>query len=133
MQRSRSKTTMLVLSLAAALASSGMALAAETKPFTPAALEAAQASGKPILVEVSAPWCPVCKAQKPILSGLLADPKYADLVAFDIDFDSQKAAWKKLGVNSQSTLIVYRGSTEKGRTVGDTSKAGIQALIDKAL
>ena len=133
MQRSRSKTTMLVLSLAAALASSGMALAAETKPFAPAALEAAQASGEPILVEVSAPWCPVCKAQKPILSGLLADPKYADLVAFDIDFDSQKAAWKKLGVKTQSTLIVYRGSAEKGRSVGDTSKASIQALIDKAL
>lgn len=128
-----SRTTILVLALAAALAAPGLACAADTKPFTPAALEAAQAAEKPILVEVSAPWCPTCKAQKPILSQLLADPKYAQLVAFDIDFDSQKPALRKLGVKSQSTLIVYRGGKEAGRSVGDTSKAGIKALIDKAI
>jgi thioredoxin 1 len=38
-----------------------------------------------------------------------------------------------LKATSQSTLIVYKGETEKGRTVGDTNAASIEALLDQAL
>lgn len=124
---------LLALALTAGLSAASAAQAAEKMAFTPAALDAAKASGKPILVDVSAPWCPTCKAQKPILSKLTADPAYKDLVVFDVDFDSQKPALKKLGVTSQSTLISFKGAKEVARTVGDTSEAGIKALIDKAI
>ena len=56
------------------------ASAFEKTAFDAKAFEAAQAGGKAILVEVSAPWCPTCKAQKPILSGLAAKAKFKDLV-----------------------------------------------------
>jgi thiol-disulfide isomerase/thioredoxin len=46
------------------------AFAFETKPFDASAFEVAQAAGKPVLVEVTAPWPPTCKAQKPILEKL---------------------------------------------------------------
>lgn len=33
----------------------------------------------------------------------------------------------------QSTLIVFTGATEKGRSTGDTNPASIKALVGKAL
>ena len=57
--------------------------------------------GKPILIAVHASWCPTCKAQKPILSELTADPKFNNLVYFVVDFDSQKDAVKFFGAREQ--------------------------------
>ena len=56
--------------------------ATDKKPFDQAAFDAAQAAGKPILVEVTAPWCPTCKAQAPTLSKLRDGAKFKELVSF---------------------------------------------------
>lgn len=122
----------LALLLAAGLIQAGAADAVEMVRFSPAALAAARASGKPVLVEVSAPWCSVCRAQKPILAELYADPKYRDLVVFDVDFDSQRAELRALKVSQQSTLIAYKGGEETARSTGETGRAAIKGLVDKA-
>lgn len=109
------------------------AVASEAVPFTTAAFDAAKSAGKSILVEVHAPWCPTCKAQAPILGELLAQPKFKDLVVFKVDFDSQKAELRALRVASQSTLLVFKGGAETGRSVGDTNRGSIAALLDKAV
>ncbi len=109
------------------------AQAAEAKAFTPAAFEAAQKAGGPLLVEVTAPWCPTCKAQKPILSELSAQPKFAKLAIFQVDFDSQKDALKMLGVQQQSTLISYKGDKEVGRSTGVTSRTAIEDQLNKSI
>ena len=101
--------------------------------FTPAALADAQKTGKPILVEISAPWCPTCKVQKPILDRLLTSDKYKSFVTLEMDFDSQKDDLKALKAQMQSTLIVYKGDKEVGRSAGDTNPATIEALLAKAL
>lgn len=101
--------------------------------FTPAALADAQKTGKPILVEISAPWCPVCKAQKVVLGTLAKDAKYKDFVKLEIDFDSQKTDVRNLKGTRQSTLIVFKGDKEVARGVGDTSRDAIEALLAKAL
>lgn len=116
----------------AGLAMAAPALALSSK-FTSAALADAQKGGKSVLVEVGAPWCPVCKAQKPILDSLLSGDKYKSVVKLDIDFDSQKADLKALNVQKQSTLIVYKGDKEVGRSTGVTDPAAIEALVAKAL
>lgn len=121
------------LAVAFALALPGVAGAAEHHAFTAAAFAAAKASGQPVLVEITAPWCPVCKAQKPILSELLATPKFKDMLVLEVDFDSQKDDVRALKAQSQSTLIVFKGDSEKGRSVGDTKKTSIQGLLEKAL
>ena len=126
------KAVAAAMTLAAGLAAASPAMAVEKIAFTPAALDAAKTAGKPILVEVSAPWCPTCKAQKQVLAKLFVEPAYKDLVVFDIDFDSQKPALKTLGVKQQSTLIVYRDGKETGRSLGDTTTGSIKTLIDKA-
>jgi thioredoxin 1 len=102
-------------------------------PFSAEAFKAAQASGSPILVEIHADWCPTCKAQNPILDKLTADPKFRDLVVFRVDFDSMKPVVKQFGAQMQSTLIVFKGSAEQGRSVGDTKQDSIAALLDKSL
>ena len=93
----------------------------------------AQKEGKSILVDIFAAWCPVCRAQNPILVQLTREPKFKDLIVLKIDFDSQKDDVRALKAQSQSTLIVYKGEVEKGRSVGDTSLLSIEALLDSAL
>ena len=102
-------------------------------PFTPQAFDSAEKAGKPILVEVHAVWCPTCKAQIPILAKLFAEPEFRDLVVLRVDFDAQKDIVKKFGVQMQSTLIVFQGNKEVGRSVGDTNAGSIQALLTKAV
>ena len=109
------------------------ASAAEWKEFTPEALAAAQAEGKPILVDVFAAWCSVCRAQNPILVQLTREPKYKNLVVLKADFDTQKDQLKPLNVRSQSTLIVFRGDKELDRSAGDTSQISIEGMLDKTL
>jgi thioredoxin len=119
--------------LTAALSLSPAASAMGKKPFDAKAFAAAQSAGKSILLEVHAPWCPTCKAQTPILSRLSKEPKFKNMVRFNIDFDSQKALLRKFNVRMQSTLIVFKGSQEAGRSTGDTKAASIEALLAKAI
>jgi thioredoxin 1 len=109
------------------------ASAAEWKPFSASAFTAAQKERKSILVDIFAPWCPVCRAQNPILVQLTREPKFKDLVVFKVDFDNQLGDVRALKANSQSTLITYKGEAEKGRSVGDTNEKSIAALLQSAL
>jgi thiol-disulfide isomerase/thioredoxin len=109
------------------------ATAAERQAFTDAAFEAAQAAGRPILIEVTAPWCPTCRAQKPHVDAVAADPRMREAVLLSIDFDSQKDALRRLNVRSQSTLIALRGREERGRATGVTDGAAIRDLLFRAL
>ena len=128
------RRTIIASGLVAAALAFGTAHAAPVAaPFTQAAFEAAQKSGKPILVEIHADWCPTCKAQQPIISQLRDEPKFKDLVVFRVDFDGQKDVVKQFNARSQSTLIVFRGAAEAGRSVGDTNKATITALLGKTV
>jgi thioredoxin 1 len=119
-------TAALVLTLAPAWANRAV-------PFSAEAFKAAQEQGSPILVEIHADWCPTCKAQNPILEKLTADPKFKDLKIFRVDFDAMKPVVKQFGAQMQSTLIVFKGAREQGRSVGDTKEASIAALLDQSL
>ncbi len=107
------------------------AQAAERMAFTPESFSAAQASGKNILVDVTASWCPICAKQHPIINSLLDTPELKDLTVLEVDFDTQKDVLRSLGVQMQSTLIVYTGKSEKGRSTGVTDPDDIKALLLK--
>lgn len=114
---------------ATAVLGSAFAASAEPVPFSRSAFEAAQAAGRPILVDIYAPWCPVCRAQEPILEGLAAQPANDDLTVFRVDFDNQKDVVRSFRATTQSTLIAYRGTQETGRSAGDTTPAGLARLV----
>lgn len=119
----------LIGAAALSLTSAISAFAAEIKPFQQEAFAAAQKAGQPIVVDISASWCPTCKAQKPIIDRLAKSGDFKDMTIFTVDFDSQKDVVRALGANMQSTLIGYRGTKETARSVGDTKAASIETLF----
>lgn len=127
-----SRRSVLLASLIATTIGLAPALAVEEPVFNTNMFAQDQKAGKPILIAIHASWCPTCKAQKPILSKLRADPRFKDLAYFVIDFDSQKDLVRHFGAQMQSTLIVFKGEKEVGRSVGDTDRASIYALVEKA-
>lgn len=127
------RRSLLALLALAPLAAAAPARAGESVPYSPEAFAAAQKAGRPILMEVSAPWCPICKTQKPILAKLAADPRFKNLQIFDVDFDSQKDVLRRFDARMQSTLIAFKGETETGRSVGETQPEWIEGLVEKTL
>ena len=117
----------------AALMLASAAQAAEQRPFDRAAFEAAQAAGLPILVDVYADWCPTCRAQAPAVAAAIGGAQYRQLVVFKLNFDKQKADWRQMGVQRQSTLIAFNGRRETGRVVGETDPTAIAQLIATTL
>ena len=119
--------SLAALGAAVALASPASA-AIERQAYSDAAFQAAQRAGKPILVEVHAPWCPVCAAQGREIDKLTANA-YRDLTIFRIDFDTQKPLWQKFGARKQSTIIAYRGARETGRISYIADEASVAKLL----
>ena len=117
---------------AALLAGAAFAQAAGM-PYDKAKFDAAVAQGKPVLMQFAADWCPTCKEQKPIVRALMNDPKRKNLTLFLADFDKEEALKKRLGVTMQSTLIAFKSGKEVARSTGQTDKAELGALLDKAL
>lgn len=101
----------------------------QIRPFSMAALQAAQAAGRPILVDVYASWCPICRAQAPVIAALAADPANANVLFLRLDFDRQRSERNALRATSQSTLIAFRGRTETGRLQGVTDAGQIGRLV----
>jgi thioredoxin 1 len=124
---------LIVLTAISSLASASAALAADQMAYTQQAFDSAQKAGKPILVEITASWCPTCKAQKQVLGQLLPMAEHADLAVFEVDFDSQKDIVRAFGAQMQSTLITFKGTKEVGRLVGVTRTDSIKQLLDTTI
>ncbi|MCT4706588.1 thioredoxin family protein [Enterobacteriaceae bacterium H11S18] len=110
---------------------SGLASAAGIMPFTQNTYDTLMSEGKPVIVDVHATWCPVCKQQGNIIEPLVKQPKYQQLTILKLDFDAQKTELRQFNVSTQSTLIAFNKGKEVNRTIGDTSPTGITALFDK--
>ncbi len=108
------------------------AYAAEA-PYTKNSYDAALAQGKPLIVHFSADWCPTCKAQKPIVDGLLKTDKLKGVTLLVANYDTEAALKKDLRITQQSTFVVFKGGKEVARSTGQTDKAVIASLFDKAL
>jgi thiol-disulfide isomerase/thioredoxin len=132
----RLAATMRFASICAVLVAAilfGTAQAAQHVAWNPAAFASAQAAGKSIIVDVTASWCPTCAKQRPTVAALENDPKFAEAVVFEVDFDTQKQVLKRMRVSQQSTLIAFKGKTETARATGITDPAAIRALFERSL
>ncbi|MBI3285615.1 MAG: thioredoxin family protein [Burkholderiales bacterium] len=118
--------SLLVLGLAQA------ALAEPARAYTDAAFKAAMAEGKAVLVEVHADWCPACKKQAPLLDALSQEAPYTTIVRFRVDFDQPGTALKTLKVNSQASLLLFKGNKEIARSAFDLDPRSIRTMLAKA-
>ncbi len=114
----------------AVLAASG-ARAFEIQPYTRAAAQSAIDSGKVVVLEVYASWCPVCMMQASSVEAIKDKPNYKNISFFRIDYDAQKDVVNKLNA-PRSTLIVYRGGKEVGRESWGPSQEDVAKVLMKA-
>ena len=124
-------TTVAILAFSLFGELSSTAFAGVEQPYTQQAFETSQHEGRPILVHITAPWCPYCAKQRPILDSLENKAAFKDLVVYNVDFDTQKDIVRAMGAQKQSTLIVFHGIAERARSIGDTDAVSIETLLEK--
>jgi cytochrome c-type biogenesis protein len=111
----------------------GLAQAGTHAAWSQQAFDDAQKAGRPILVEITASWCPTCRAQKKVMGTLLNAPELHKLAIFEVDFDTQKDVVRAFDARMQSTLITFKGNREVGRSVGETNANAIKKLLDTTI
>jgi thioredoxin 1 len=117
---------------ASLLLASTLSHALTVTPYTPAALAAAQKAGEPLVLHFHANWCPTCRAQDKAFDALKADPSLK-VTLMEVDYDTEKALEKRMKVTAQSTLIVFHGAAERGRSTGETDPAKLKSTLQSAL
>jgi len=122
----------IFITIVAALSFSTTATSAEL-PFNQAAFDQAVTAGKPVVVDFAASWCPVCRAQKPVISAILQTPEMAGVTLFVANFDTESGLKRALRVSGQSTLVVFKAGKEVARSTGQTQREPLQALLAQAL
>jgi len=119
--------------LAGLLGASSFAQALEIEPFSAAALASAQKAGQPVAVHFHAEWCPTCRKQSTVLTQLKSDKSLEAVTVLVADYDAERELRKTLKVRTQSTLVVYKGATERARVAGETDSAQLAATLRSAL
>jgi thiol-disulfide isomerase/thioredoxin len=119
--------------LAGLLGASSFAQALEIKPFSTTALASAQKAGQPVAVHFHAEWCPTCRKQSTVLTQLKSDKSLEAVTVLVADYDAERELRKTLKVRTQSTLVVFKGATERARVAGETDSAKLAATLRSAL
>jgi thioredoxin 1 len=102
------------------------------EPFARAAFDKAIAEKRPVLVAVSASWCPICRVQENLIRRKIApDAAFAATTFYRVDFDADKPNVEAFKASTQSTLIAFRGGKEIARMVGSTDTGKIKAFAEQ--
>lgn len=91
-------------------------------------LDASTVTDQPVLIEVTAPWCHVCRAMQPDLDRVAA--AYQGKVSrqvVDASIDGERVA--SLGVRGTPTLIGFRQGEEVFRHTGRIGPAELDRLV----
>ncbi len=91
------------------------------------------ASGAPLVVHVHADWCPVCRAQLPVMERVLKGAPYKNVRAVRVNFDRDKAFLADYKVVRQSTILIFKGGKEIARLSYDTDPARIEETLEWAI
>lgn len=123
--------TILFLAIAALFTALPTTVSAQASfsEYSAASFRAAQAEGRTIVVDVHADWCPTCRAQAPILAELRADPRLADALFVRVDFDNDRDFLQAHRIPRQSTILVFRGREEQGRSIAETNRDRLRAFV----
>ncbi|MBB4210711.1 thioredoxin [Rhodothalassium salexigens DSM 2132] len=97
------------------------------------AFERAQSRGEPVLVEVYASWCPICRVQNDAFEALSAAGGTPQLRAFRVSYDRDKDFLQQFGVAKTGTLLLFHNGEEVARAANLTSPDAIDRFLDRHL
>ena len=89
-------------------------------------------SGKPVLVDFWAQWCPPCHMIAPVLDEIAAE-RADSLAVIKINADENPELARDYQVMSLPTLILFRDGHPVWSSVGARPKARLLAELDDAL
>ncbi len=119
---------MFILSLSFA----GLAQALNIQAYTAAALQQAQAAGKPVALHFHADWCPTCKVQEQAFRTLKDDPQLKEMTLLVANYDNERELKKALNVRSAVGRDCFQGGQETARLGGETEPAKLKAALATA-
>ena len=99
--------------------------------FSEAVFENAKASGKTVVVNSYEVWCGTCSKQTKVLD--LAEKEFKDIVFLSYEQSKNKDIAQKLGIEFWTTIVVYKGSDEVARIIGQSDKEAIYSAIQKGI
>lgn len=109
------------------------AAASEWPAYSSERFEEAQAAGETVIIDVSADWCPTCRAQAPILDELATEDALEDVIFMRVDFDTEKTFLREHRIPRQSTIVVFDGASEVDRSIAETDRDRLRAFIFEAV
>ncbi|WP_201152776.1 thioredoxin family protein [Rhodothalassium salexigens] len=97
------------------------------------AFERAQSRGEPVLVEVYASWCPICRAQHDAFEALSTAGAVPPMRAFRVNYDRDKDFLHQFGVAKTGTLLLFHKGAEVARATSLTSPEAIDRFLERHL
>jgi thiol-disulfide isomerase/thioredoxin len=99
--------------------------------FSIETLEKAKTTGKTIVINSYEIWCGTCSKQTKILDQ--AEKEFNEIIFLSYEQSKNKDIAKKLGIKHWTTIVVYKGSNEIYRIIGQTDKETIYSAIKKGI
>jgi len=99
--------------------------------FSEEIFENAKTSGKTVVVNSYEVWCGTCSKQTKVLDQ--AEKEFKDIVFLSYEQSKNKDIAQKLGIEFWTTIVVYKGSDEVARIIGQTDKEAIYSAIQKGI
>ena len=99
--------------------------------FTIETFEEAKKNGETVVVTAWNKYCGTCKRQKVVLDQ--AEKDFKDVLFLYYNHPKMKDIAKYLKIDHRSTILVYKGSSEVSRTLGQVDKSIIYSNIKKGI
>ncbi|MBP5290686.1 MAG: thioredoxin [Paludibacteraceae bacterium] len=102
------------------------------REITDATFQATLAEGKPVVVDLWAPWCGPCRMMSPVMSEL-AEEYEGRIIVGKMNVDDNEEVPSNFNVMNIPTLLFFKNGQLVNRHVGAARKADLQPLFDALL
>ena len=89
-------------------------------------------SGKTVLVDFGAEWCPTCKAMGPVLE-LVAKEFEGRVLVGELDVDTNPQITAKYGVRNVPTFLFFKDGNLVSRIVGAVPNSTLEQIVTSLL